>query len=86
MTVWNVSLLPKNEQVAALKTLVNLLPEGEQDARRELVAASAVLLARKQPYCADNKGVILDYQITHSGDRLHLDVVSTLGKDYNPDL
>jgi len=43
------------------------------------------LLARKQTYFADNTRVILDYQITQSGDMLHLDVVSTLGQDYHPD-
>jgi hypothetical protein len=31
------------------------------------------------------EGDIVDYQITQSRDMLHLDVVSTLGKDYHPD-
>lgn len=84
ITVWNASLLPTNEQTEALKTLVNMLPEGDKAARRELVAAIYTLLARKQHYFAHNTRVILDYHITQAGDRLDLDVVSTLEKDSNP--
>ena len=83
--VWNASLLPTPVQAEALKSIVAILPEDDHDARRELVAALFTLLARKQTYFAANTRVILDYQITQSGDMLHLDVVSTLGKDYYPD-
>jgi hypothetical protein len=83
--VWNASLLPKPAQAKALKSIVAILPAGDHDARRELVAAMFTLLTRKQTYFADNTRVILDYQITQSGYMLHLDVVSTLGKDYHPD-
>jgi hypothetical protein len=83
--VWNASLLPPPAQAEALQSIVAILPEDDHDARRELVAAMFMLLARKQTYFADNTRVILDYQITQSGDMLHLDVVSTLGKDYHPD-
>jgi hypothetical protein len=83
--VWNASLLPVPAQAEALKSIVAILPEGDHDAKRELVAAMCTLLARKQTYFADNTRVIVDYQITQSRDMLHLDVVSTLGKDYHPD-
>ena len=83
--VWNASLLPTPAQAEALQSIVAILPEGDHDARRELVAAMCTLLARKRMYFADNTRVILDYQITQSGDMLHLDVVSTLGRDYHPD-
>jgi len=83
--VWNASLLPPPAQAEALKSIVAILPEGDHNARRELVTAMFTLLARKQTYFADNSRVILDYQITQSRDMLHLDVVSTLGKDYHPD-
>jgi hypothetical protein len=83
--VWNASLLPPPAQAEALKSIVAILPEGDHDARRELVAAMFTLLARKQTYFADNTMVIVDYQITQSRDMLHLDVVSTLGQDYHPD-
>jgi hypothetical protein len=84
MTAWNASLLPRNEQLQTLKALVDMLPEGDQEARRELVAAFDMLLARKQRYFANNKRVIFDYQITESADMVHLDVISTPGKAYHP--
>ena len=74
--VWNASLLPPPAQAEALKSIVALLPEGDQDVRRELVAAMRTLLARKQTYFADNTRVIVDYQITQSRDRWQLDVGS----------
>ena len=87
IAVWNVSLLPKDEQSEALKPIVTMLPEDDQDARYELLAAIGMLLARKQRYFANNTRVILDYQITESPDTLHLDVISTVGtlrKEYRP--
>jgi hypothetical protein len=84
LAVWNASLLPKAEQLETLKALVDMLPEDDQDARRELAAAFDMLLARKRRYFAKNPRVILDYQITESADMLHLDVISTPGKAYPP--
>jgi hypothetical protein len=84
IAVWNASLLPKGEQSEALQPIVDMLPEGDQDARRELAAAIDMLLARKRRYFAKNTRVILDYQITDSADMLHLDVISTPGKAYHP--
>jgi hypothetical protein len=83
IAVWNASLLPKAEQLETLKVLVDMLPEDDQDARRELAAAFDMLLARKRRYFAKNTRVILDYQITESADMVHLDVISTPGKAYH---
>ena len=82
--VWNVSFLPKDEQSEALKPILNMLPEDDQDTRRDLAAVIDMLLARKQRYFAHNTRVILDYQITESPDSLHLDVISTVAKEYRP--
>ncbi|MBI3303669.1 MAG: hypothetical protein HYZ72_16515 [Deltaproteobacteria bacterium] len=84
IAVWNVSLLPKDAQSEALTPILNMLPEGDQDLRYELLAAIEMLLARKQRYFAHNTRVILDYQITDSADTLHLDVISTVAKGYRP--
>ena len=83
--VWNASLLPEPEQSEALSTIIEMIPAHDPAARRELSAAISMLLARKRRYFASNTRVILDYQITQSGGRLHLDVVSTLAKDEIPD-
>jgi hypothetical protein len=83
IAVWNASLLPKAEQLETQKSLVDMLPEDDQDARRELAAVFDMLLARKRRYFADNTRVILDYQITEPADTLHLDVISTPGKAYH---
>ncbi|MGH8057988.1 MAG: hypothetical protein ACREOH_12245 [Candidatus Entotheonellia bacterium] len=84
IAVWNVSLLPKDEQSESLKPIVNMLPEDDRDARDKLIATFDMLLARKRRYFANNTRVILDYQITDSADTLHLDVISTVGKAYHP--
>jgi hypothetical protein len=84
IVVWNASLLPQGEQSEALQPIVDMLPEDDQNARRELAAAIDMLLARKRRYFPKNTRVILDYQITDSADMLHLDVISTPGKAYHP--
>jgi len=84
IAVWNASLLPQDEQLKMLSTLIEMLPEDDQDGRRELVAGIHMLLARKQRYFADNTRVILDYQITEAPNKLNLNVISTLGKANPP--
>lgn len=84
IALWNASLLPTAEQSDALNALIDMLPEDDQAARRELAAVCDMLLTRKRRYFAANTRVILDYQITETADTLHLDVISTLVKERHP--
>ena len=83
--VWNASLLPQDAQPHAIKTIVNLVPVTEREARREIVLLTSMLLERKAKYFADNTRYIMDYHITESAHRINLNVVSTVAEGYDPD-
>ena len=83
--VWNASLLPQDAQPHAIKTIVNLVPVTEREARREIVLLTRMLLERKAKYFADNTRYITDYHITESAHRINLNVVSTVAEGYASD-
>ncbi len=85
MLVWNASLLPKDVQQKAIQDIVQVVPVTEREVRQDMVLAINMLLERKAEYFADNKRYIMDYHITESAHRIHLNVVSTVAEGYDPD-
>ena len=84
--VWNASLLPKDGQEEAFRDIIKALPEKERGVREGTLLAIAMLLERKEKYFSDNKRVIIDYDIAETEDMLNLNVVSTVPKEYNPEI
>jgi hypothetical protein len=84
--IWNASLLPKDKQEEAFRDIIKSLPGKERGVREGALLAIAILLERKEKYFSDNKRVIIDYDITETEDMLNLNIVSTVPKEYNPEL
>jgi len=84
--VWNASLLLKDEQEEAFRDIIKSLPGKERGVREGALLAIAMLLERKEKYFSDNKRVIIDYDIAETEDMLNLNIVSTVPKEYNPEI
>lgn len=84
--IWNASLLPEDAKKQALKDLSKAMSDADREERRAMVWVISMLLERKEKYFADNRRLIIDYQITESAHRINLDVVSTVSKGYDPEL
>jgi hypothetical protein len=82
--LWNASFMPKEMQRKALDDVINVFPEENREARREMFLIAHMLLERKKQYFSDNQRMIMDYHITESADSIHLDVVSTVPEGYQP--
>ena len=83
--IWNASFMPKDMQRKALEDVVNVLPNDDSEARREMFLIVNMLLERKRQYFSNNKRMIMDYHITGSAHSIHLDVVSTVPEGYDPE-
>lgn len=82
IVVWNASLLPKEEQQKAIKNLTKILPVTEREDRLAMLSAVSMLLESKAKYFADIQRAIVDYHITETAHRIHLDVVSTVAENF----
>jgi hypothetical protein len=82
--IWNASFMPKEMQKKALEDVINVFPQENREARREMFLIAHMLLERKKQYFSENKRLIMDYHITESADSIHLDVVSTIPEGYPP--
>ena len=80
--IWNASLLPEKEQAEALQEIQEIIPRHHREARREMLELIDDLLGRKATHFADNKRVIIDYDIRDTARGLHLNVVSTPPQDF----
>ncbi len=75
---WNATLLPEEDQEAAINEVIHIFSSSgtrDVDLAKEAVQ---ILLERKRRYFPDNKRLIADYRISHSKDQMHLMVASTL--------
>jgi hypothetical protein len=84
--VWNASLLPKDEQEKALRDIIKALPGNVWGLREAGSSIISMLLERKEKYFSDNKRMVVDYNMTETEQTLNLNVVSTVPKEYNPEL
>jgi hypothetical protein len=82
--LWNASFMPQEMQRKALEDVVNVFPQDDREARREMLLIAHMLLERKKQYFSENKRLIMDYHIRESADNIHVDVVSTLPEGYHP--
>jgi len=83
--MWNASFMPKDMQMKAMADIINVFPRDDREARREMLLTVNMLLERKKKYFSNNKRLIMDYHITESAHRIHLNVVSTIPEGYHPE-
>ena len=83
--IWNASFMPKEMQKKAVEDVINVFPQENREARREMFLIAHMLLERKKQYFSDNQRMIMDYHITESAHSIHVDVVSTVPEGYHPE-
>ena len=76
IVAWNAALLPLEDQKATIDKFAQGLP-GDDETQEDFYAIVAELISRKTEYFAQYKRMILDYELTDTGDGYHLSVVST---------
>src|SRR5262249_3308537 len=74
--LWNASFMPSDMQRKAIEDVVNVFPQENIEARREMFLLAHMLLERKKQYFSQNKRLIMDYHITESAHSIYLDVMS----------
>ncbi len=75
---WNAAILPKEKR----QEIVNkLLEEMRIPEAKEFRSIIEILIERKLKHFAENKRLIVNYELTDLGDGRHLSVASTLGRD-----
>lgn len=73
-TAWNMSLLPEEERSARLDEFLEVIPK---EVRRDGKLIVRELMERKEDSFSEYRRMILDLEVTDTGDDLHLTVVST---------
>ncbi len=75
---WNAAMLPREKR----QEMVNsLLEDMRVPGAKELRSIIEMLIERKLKHFAENKRLIINYELTDLGDGKHLSVASTLGRD-----
>lgn len=70
---WNVAMLPE----AKVKELVRPLADGDPRLERELLGLFLMMMARKHEYVEYDRRVVVDFSLSDTPDRFHLQVAST---------
>lgn len=72
---WNLTMLPKAEQVSTVQTYVESLPAELRESGLEVLLS---MIQRKLQHFASNKRMIIEFKVTPTRDGPHLEIISTL--------
>lgn len=75
---WNAALLPKEKRQEMVNSFLEEMRIPEANGLRSIIE---MLIERKLKHFAENKRVIVNYELTDLGDDIHLSVASTFGPD-----
>ena len=78
---WNCSFLPPKKQRAQLNTIVDKLGKSDQLTRLEIEDCTRMLIERKKAFFADDRRMVVNYEVVQEKDSRRLLVMSTLAKD-----
>lgn len=75
---WNLSSLSLFERRKMIDKVANTLAPQDQESAQEMKNLLKWLVRRKKDYFSEHKRVIVDYELSTSGGRPHLYVVSNI--------
>jgi hypothetical protein len=75
LVAWNTALWPEAEQAEHLEQISKALPADTVD---DFYAIVGAMIERKNRFFAEYTRLILDYELTDTGDSYHVSVISTL--------
>lgn len=80
-TAWNLAIMPEEQQQTMMESLMTeSLKDMDHLAQQDFRELLTELIERKQTYFADNKRMIIEWQVQDLGNQWHLSVASTLVK------
>ncbi|NJM48805.1 MAG: hypothetical protein HC860_23725 [Alkalinema sp. RU_4_3] len=82
MTAWNLSLLPEDERELMLEKAIKQATAGTDLLKQGFSAIIGSMITRKLDYFADNRRLIVNFELKDMGDGFQLLVASTL--EQNP--
>jgi hypothetical protein len=74
VVAWNISLLPRSEQVKSVNDLLKSLPP---DVRADTKSILRELMRRKKKYFAEFRRMIIEFEVVDTKNGFHLTVIST---------
>lgn len=74
ITAWNVTLFAEKDRPSRLDELLVALPEDVREDGRQIIEE---LMARKQRFFSQHRRMIIDFEVTGTGQDWHLSVMST---------
>ena len=77
---WNLSFLPEQQRQAQLNAMVDKLSKSDALLRIEMEDCAKMLLERKRAFFANNRRMVVDYEVVEEKDEHRLLVMSTLAK------
>ena len=77
ITIWNASLLPKQEALESLKTVFDDMVNGDQQNKNLFYTMFERMYNRKQNQFSNDKRFIVDYFLDENNEGFYLQVVST---------
>jgi len=75
---WNLSFLKEKEQQRQMRSIVNKLSKSGQLTRFEIRDCVQMLLERKRNFFADDRRMVINYEVVEEEDSRHLFVASML--------
>ncbi|MEW6662553.1 MAG: hypothetical protein ACOY9Y_14450 [Bacillota bacterium] len=76
--VWNLSLLPEDQQKNGMKEIADIFGQGGQEYRNVGMFMTEVLLERKKKFFPNNKRLIINYEFGFKNGLPWLNVASTI--------
>ncbi len=77
---WNAAIMPEQERQSMLEQTIEQSFAGNPLAQMDALNIIGEMVDRKQQFFADNKRLIMDFQLQDMGETFHLSVASTLPK------
>ncbi len=77
---WNAAIMPAQERQSMLDSTIKQGLTGNPLAQMDALNIIEEMVQRKQQFFADNKRMIMDFQLQEIGKTFHLSVASTLPK------
>jgi hypothetical protein len=74
VVAWNTALFPAKEREAHIEEVLKALPK---EVRADGRAIINELMERKERYFSEYRRMIIDYEVTYTGEDYHLVVIST---------
>lgn len=78
---WNISFLPEKEQQRHVRDILNGLGESDPMVRIGVEDWTRMLLERKKAFFADDRRIVVSYQVVEEEDHQRLLVTSALARD-----